>query len=141
MDSAFPLRDTLRAEVATVRLGYTVPPASQALLKRYESSQYVDRGSFEGLIVTRLGSIGASIDLYSPNNTEEFFAARCFEPTRPNYWCTYEFEVCDHISASASFMDLRLHGGLRYANERVRYLKATIRSWITSCGPNEDSIR
>ena len=53
MDSAFPLRDTLRAEVATVRLGYTVPPASQALLKRYESSQYVDRGSFEGLIVTR----------------------------------------------------------------------------------------
>ena len=83
--------------------------------------------------MTRLGSIGASIDLYSPNNTEEFFVARCFEPTRPSYWCTYEFEVCDHISASASFMDLRLHGGLRYANERVRYLKA--------CGPNEDSIR
>jgi hypothetical protein len=102
MHSAFPLRDTLRAEVATVRLGYTVPPASQALLKRYESSQYVDRGSFEGLIVTRLGSIGASIDLYSPNNTEEFFVARCFEPTRPSYWCTYEFEVCDHISASAA---------------------------------------
>lgn len=86
-------------------------------------------------------SYGASIELYSPNNTEEFFAARCSEPTNPDFWCTYEFEVCDHISADASFMDLRLHGGVRYANERVRYLKATIRSWITSCGPNEESIR
>jgi hypothetical protein len=88
-----------------------------------------------------LGSYGPAIDLYSSGNTEEFFAARCSEPARPVFWCSYEFEIGDHVRASADFMDLRLHGGVRYANERVRYLKATIRSWITSCGPNEETIR
>lgn len=65
-DSDFPIGDTLRAEVATVSLGYTVPSHRQVTLKRYKDPQYVERGSFEGLVVTKYGSYGASIELYSP---------------------------------------------------------------------------
>jgi hypothetical protein len=126
----------LRAEVALVALNYSVVPA-KVLLERYKKPYFVDRGSFEGLVVTKDGTYGSAIDLYSPNDTEEFVDANCFEPARPIFWCQYRFEVCKHVHARASFMDLRLHGGLPYANDRVRFLKATIRSWIKSCDTSE----
>jgi hypothetical protein len=48
------------------------------------------------------------------------------ERSHPEYYCDYEIILADDLFAQASFVDFRLHGGRRFARQRVAEIRQTL---------------
>lgn len=62
-----------------------------------------------------------------------FYGIACNNTGYKNQFCTYEIEICPHVVASAKFIDFRFHGGTKFAEDRAKSIRKTVRSWIKSC--------
>ncbi|RVU38745.1 hypothetical protein EOI86_05595 [Hwanghaeella grinnelliae] len=54
---------------------------------------------------------------------------RCYrtpENAKPNFFCDYYTVLSSHVMAKVSFVDFRVNGGIRFAEERVRAFKQTV---------------
>lgn len=87
--------------------------------------------SFEGLVPTKHSS---SSYLYYPGSAaDQFSLAICFSERNADFFCTYYFDAADFVTGEAHFMDFRLHGGRKFANERLRFARSTVCRYLENC--------
>jgi hypothetical protein len=102
----------------------------QADIAGYGNVRQPDR--FEGLVHFS----GGSQEIYVGEASDSFESIRCFRELNPSWFCTYQVDLGDMISASATFLDFRLHGGRAYANLRAQFVREIV-CRFTDCEADE----
>ena len=88
----------------------------QATIAGYGSVRQPDR--YEGLVHFSGGK-----EVYVGDASDSFESISCFQQLNPQWFCTYQIEIGEEFSVSATFLDFRMHGGRAYANERARFVR------------------
>jgi len=86
---------------------------------------------YEGLIHYSGGQ-----EVYVGDPSDAFTSIKCSKPSHPGVFCTYSIPITEKISANATFVDFRRHGGREYANRRARFIRETVCKF-TDCDANE----
>jgi hypothetical protein len=92
----------------------------QADIAGYGNVRQPDR--YDGLIHFS----GGSQEIYVGEASDSFESISCFRELNPSWFCTYQVDLGDMISASATFLDFRLHGGRAYANLRAQFVRVIV---------------
>jgi hypothetical protein len=90
---------------------------------------------------------GGSAEIYYASKNALIRKFKCWnspEKARPEFYCTYWTVLNKHLIASVKFVDFRVHGGIAFAEERIRVFKETICRYV-SCdrqpSPRADAIK
>ena len=83
--------------------------------------------------IQEYSATGGTSSFFLGSEGDEFLQAYCYNPLNAVYFCNYNFEIVKDISAVATFLDFRAHGGRDYANRRVRLARQVVCRFIADC--------
>ncbi len=75
---------------------------------------------------------------YGDHESDEFLRIKCLAGLNDIQYCKYFFFISRNISADASFLDLRRHGGRDFANEKIRQIRKVLCPRIGCDGVGEN---
>ena len=106
-------------------LSYLFPESKNTKVKR---ETYV--GTYSGLKHYTTGGIIETF--YGPETAliRKIRCGRSLAKTHPRFFCTYYVVLSNHLISEVDFVDFRVHGGVQFAEERVRAFKATICQYV-----------
>jgi hypothetical protein len=124
-----PAAKQLRPLLMTAEIMGSVPNAYySAIFDPHSYEHYL--GDYETL--RRYSTLGSSA-LYFGKPDDLIRKIRCprdLEHANPGHHCTYYTVLASNVIAKVSFSDFRVHGGLAFAEERVRAFKAAVCRYV-----------
>lgn len=129
--SALALKRRFEQTEVAVRLVGSNVPTSTLFRQYYEpalNAQLVELPPFDGLRAVENRTLGPNSRLASdtvllfPTHADDLFDVIICVNTRPRagHFCRYGKRFNDQVSLRVSFVDLRFHGGRKFANERMQ---------------------
>jgi hypothetical protein len=124
-----PAAKQLRPLLMTAEIMGSVPNAYDSAIFHPRSYQHY-LGGYETL--RRYSTLGIS-ELYFGKPDDLIRKIRCprsLDQANPKHLCEYYIVLSSNVVAKVAFVDFRVHGGLAFAEERIRAFKAVICRYI-----------